>query len=243
MVNRMAEKISSETVQARTTENIMGIASIPSLLAKFAIPSVISMVVNSIYNLVDQIFIGQGVGYLGNGATNVIFPLSTFAMAFALLIGDGSASFMSLMLGKKEERKAARGTVAGMISIVIAGVIMMCVYLTFLEPLCRLFGATDAILPYALQYGSITAIGIPFCSVCAGWASIIRADGSPKYNMIGLLTGCAINLIGDPIFIFVFHWGVAGALCVPLGRCRSCVGNYPRTDSKRAYQCCLYPPF
>ncbi len=189
----------------------LGTEKIGKLLARFAIPGITSMVVNALYNIVDQIFIGQGVGYLGNGATNVIFPLSTFAMAFALLIGDGSASFMSLMLGKKEERKAARGTVAGMISIVIAGVIMMCVYLTFLEPLCRLFGATDAILPYALQYGSITAIGIPFCSVCAGWASIIRADGSPKYNMIGLLTGCAINLIGDPIFIFVFHWGVAGA--------------------------------
>ncbi len=192
-------------------ENILGTEKIGTLLAKFAIPGIASLVINALYNIVDQIFIGRGVGYLGNAATNVIFPLSTFAMAFALMIGDGTASFISLMLGKKEDKKAAQGTVAGMIFTVVSGVLIAAIYLIFLRPLCTLFGATENVMPYALQYGGIIAIGIPFCAVCAGYASIIRADGSPKYNMVGLLVGCVLNLIGDPVFIFVFKWGVAGA--------------------------------
>ncbi len=192
-------------------QNILGTESIGRLLFKFSVPGIVSMVVNALYNIVDQIFIGQGVGYLGNGATNVIFPLSTFAMAFSLMVGDGTASFMSLMLGKKEDEKAAKGTVAGLVFTVVSGIVIMLLYLIFLEPLCRLFGATDEILPYALEYGGIITIGLPFCAICSGYASIIRADGNPKYNMIGLLAGCVINLIGDPLFIFVFHWGVKGA--------------------------------
>ncbi len=191
--------------------NSLGTEKIGRLLARFAIPGIASLVVNALYNIVDQIFIGQGVGYLGNGATNVIFPITTFAMAFSLMIGDGTASFLSLMLGKKEFKKAAQGTAAGLIFTVIAGILIAAVVLVFLKPLCILFGATDAILPYAIQYGGISAIGIPFSCICSSYASIIRADGSPKYNMVGLLVGCALNLIGDPIFIFVFHWGVAGA--------------------------------
>lgn len=191
--------------------NALGTEKISSLLAKFAIPGIISMLVNALYNIVDQIFIGRGVNYLGNGATNVIFPLSTFAMAFALMIGDGCASFMSLMLGEKEEQKAANGTCAGLVFTFASGIVIATVYLIFLKPLCIFFGATEAILPYALQYGSVICLGLPFCAVCVGYASIIRADGSPKYNMAGLLTGCIINLIGDPLFIFVFKWGVAGA--------------------------------
>ena len=191
--------------------NILGTEKIGKLLAKFAIPGIISLVVNALYNIVDQIFIGRGVNYLGNGATNVVFPLTTFAMALALMVGDGTASFMSLMLGKKEEDKAAKGTCFGLIFTFVMGLVIAVIYLIFLKPLCLFFGATDAILPYALSYGGIISLGLPFCCICAGYASIIRADGSPKYNMVGLLAGCIINLIGDPLFIFVFHWGVAGA--------------------------------
>ncbi|MCR5762644.1 MAG: MATE family efflux transporter [Treponema sp.] len=197
--------------QSKQHTNILGTEKIGNLLIKFSIPGIASLLVNALYNIIDQIFIGQGVGYLGNGATNVIFPLTTFAMAFALLIGDGTASYMSLMLGKKEERKAAQGTAAGLISSIIIGIIIAAIYLIFLKPLCILFGATDAILPYAMDYGKIISLGIPFCAVCAGYSSIIRADGSPKYSMTGLLVGCVINLIGDPIFIFVFKMGVKGA--------------------------------
>lgn len=192
-------------------ENILGREKIGKLLAKFAIPGIISMVVNSLYNIVDQIFIGQGVGYLGNGATTVIFPMITFAMAFSLLFGDGSATFLSLKLGEKKEDEAARGTGAGIIGFVGIGIIITILYLIFLEPLCKLFGASEAILPYAKDYGRIIAYGLPFCAVCAGGASIIRADGNPKFNMIGLFAGTIINVVLDPIFIFVFHWGVKGA--------------------------------
>lgn len=192
-------------------ENILGTEKIGKLLAKFAIPGIISMVVNSLYNIVDQIFIGQGVGYLGNGATTVIFPMITFAMAFSLLFGDGSAAFLSLKLGEKKEDEAARGTGAGIIGFVGIGIIITILYLIFLEPLCKLFGASEAILPYAKDYGRIITYGLPFCAVCAGGASIIRADGNPKFNMIGLFAGTIINVVLDPIFIFIFHWGVKGA--------------------------------
>lgn len=192
-------------------ENILGTEKIGKLLAKFAIPGIISMVVNSLYNIVDQIFIGQGVGYLGNGATTVIFPMTTFAMAFSLLFGDGSAAFLSLKLGEKKEEEAARGTGAGIIGFVGIGIIITILYLLFLEPLCKLFGASEAILPYAKDYGRIITYGLPFCAVCAGGASIIRADGNPKFNMIGLFAGTIINVVLDPIFIFIFHWGVKGA--------------------------------
>ena len=192
-------------------ENILGREKIGKLLAKFAIPGIISMVVNSLYNIVDQIFIGQGVGYLGNGATTVIFPMITFAMAFSLLFGDGSATFLSLKLGEKKEDEAARGTGAGIIGFVGIGIIITILYLIFLEPLCKLFGASEAILPYAKDYGRIITYGLPFCAVCAGGASIIRADGNPKFTMIGLFAGTIINVVLDPIFIFVFHWGVKGA--------------------------------
>ncbi len=191
--------------------NILGTEKIGRLLIKFAVPGIVSMVVNSFYNIIDQIFIGQGVGYLGNGATTVIFPLTVFAMAFALLLGDGAASYMSLKLGEKDEQAARRGMASGVIGVALAGIIMGVIYVIFLEPFCRLFGATDQILPYAMDYGLITSVGVPFLCVCCGFSSIIRADGRPVFNMAGLLTGCVLNLILDPVFIFVLGWGVKGA--------------------------------
>ena len=212
--------------QSKQHTNILGTEKIGNLLIKFSIPGIASLLVNALYNIIDQIFIGQGVGYLGNGATNVIFPLMTFAMAFALLIGDGAASYMSLMLGKKEDRKAAQGTAAGLISSIIAGIILATIYFIFLKPLCVLFGATEAILPYAMDYGRIITMGIPFVAICAGYSGIIRADGSPKYSMAGLLTGCILNLIGDPLFIFVFGMGVKGAaLATIIGQIANAIIN------------------
>lgn len=191
--------------------NILGTEKIGKLLLKFAVPGIVSMVVNSFYNIIDQIFIGQGVGYLGNGATTVIFPLTVFAMAFALLLGDGAASYMSLKLGEKNEQEARRGMAAGVVGIVAAGLIIAAVYIIFLEPFCKLFGATEQILPYAMDYGFISSLGIPFLCICSGFSGIIRADGRPVFNMAGLLTGCVLNLVLDPVFIFVFNWGVKGA--------------------------------
>lgn len=210
--------------QETPRENILGTEKISSLLVTFAVPGIVSMIVNSVYNIVDQIFIGRGVGYLGNGATNVVFPLTTLALAFAMMIGNGAGAYMSLMLGRKQEKEAAKGIAAGMLGTIVVGFTLMILYMIFMEPLLHLFGATDAIMPYALTYGRISAIGIPFLSISAGFSSIIRSDGSPKWNMVGLMMGCIINIILDPIFIFVFKMGVAGAgIATITGQFANCI--------------------
>ena len=135
--------------------NIMGTAPIPKLLAKFAIPSVISMLVNSIYNLVDQIFIGQGVGYLGNAATNVVFPFVTIAMAISLMVSVGTAANVGLHLGGKEQDSADL-TLGNGLTLALSSGIILCIFgEIFMVPLLRLFGATDTVLPYAVDYGRI----------------------------------------------------------------------------------------
>lgn len=206
--------------------NILGTEKIGRLLMKFAIPGVIAMVVNSLYNIVDQIFIGRGVGYLGNGATTIIFPMTTLAMAFVVLIGDGAASYFSLKLGEKQDEKAAGGAAAGIIATIITGAAICLIYNIFLAQLCRLFGSSEAIMPYAIDYGRVISLGMPFFAVCCSLSSIIRADGSPKFNMIGLFVGTIINVTLDPIFIFCFKWGVTGAaLATILGQAANAVLN------------------
>lgn len=192
-------------------ENPLGTEKISVLLRKFSVPGIICMVVNALYNIVDQVFIGRGVGYLGNGATNVIMPMTVIALALALMTGDGAAAYLSLKLGAKEPDKAARGVANAAVILITGGLIICTTYILCLADLCKLFGATSETLPYALEYGSIIALGIPFSCLSAGLSGIVRADGSPKYSMAGLLTGSIINLICDPLFIFVFNWGIAGA--------------------------------
>lgn len=192
-------------------ENPLGTERIGKLIFSFAVPSIISMVVNALYNIVDQIFIGQGVGYLGNGATNVVMPLTVIVTALSLLIGDGAAAYLSLKLGESDARSAAKGVGCAISAMVIAGIVLCVLFNLFLEPLCVAFGATESILPYALDYGRIISLGVLFSALDSGMAGIIRADGSPKYSMAGLLIGCATNVILDPIFIFVFQWGAKGA--------------------------------
>lgn len=191
--------------------NELGTEKINKLLLKFSLPSVVSLVLNAIYNMIDQIFIGQGVGYLANGATNVIFPLMQLAVAIGLLIGDGTASFINLKLGQNDQKAASKGMAAGIVGLLISGIILVIVYNIFLEPLCWLFGATDQTLPYALQYGRVISCGIIFCMFSCGTMSMIRADGSPGVAMMGLVAGCVVNLIGDPVAIFILGWGVRGA--------------------------------
>lgn len=191
--------------------NPLGTERVGKLMVRYAIPSVISIVVNSLYNMVDQIFIGQGVGYLGNAATNVILPLTTILLALGLLIGDGTAAYMSLSLGKGRAQAAAYGVGNAITLTVGISVVLMILFEIFLEPLCLLFGATEGNLPYALEYGSIIVLGFPFAMIDGAFGSIIRADGRPKASMAGLLIGCITNIILDPIFIFVCHWGVKGA--------------------------------
>ena len=205
----MAEQVSIKG--ENTVENPLGTEKIGKLMIHFAVPSIISLVVNSLYNMVDQIFIGQGVGYLGNAATNVILPLTTFAMALALMVGDGVAAFMSLNLGKNEADEAAHGVGNAIAFTVGLGIILTILFELLLHPLCRIFGATENSMPYALRYGRIIVLGFLFFAIDTAFASILRADGRPKASMAGLLIGCMTNMILDPLFIFVFKWGIAGA--------------------------------
>ncbi len=192
-------------------ENILGTKPIPELLLKFAVPSVISMLVNSIYNLVDQIFIGQGVGYLGNAATNVVFPFVMISMAVSLMISVGTAANVGLNLGKGDQDQANRILGNGLFLALISGFVILILGEGFMVPLLRLFGATDNILPYAIDYGRIYLVGTVFTTIGILLNDIIRADGNPSYSMRAMLLGAGINIVLDPLFIFVFHWGVQGA--------------------------------
>ncbi len=192
-------------------ENILGKEKISRLMLKFSVPCIISLLVNSLYNIIDQIFIGWGVGYLGNGATNVVFPLVMVALAFALMFGDGTSAYLSLKLGEKKKDEASKGVGNGIILAVIVSIILCVSVLLFLPQLLNVFGCTDVLRDYALSYGYIIAIGLPFMMVGTSLNSIIRADGNPKYSMISMIAGAVLNLILDPIFIFVFNMGVEGA--------------------------------
>ncbi len=191
--------------------NILGTEKISRLILKFAVPSIIGMLVNAMYNIVDQIFIGQGVGILGNAATNVAMPLTTICTSLGLLFGVGGASGFNLELGRRNKEKA--GQIAGnaIFMLVICGVLVSAVTLTFLNPLMRAFGASDTVLPYALDYTGITAFGFTFMILSSGLSNLIRADGKPTYSMICLVTGAVLNMILDPILIFVFDMGIQGA--------------------------------
>ncbi|HIY18890.1 MAG TPA: MATE family efflux transporter [Candidatus Blautia avistercoris] len=197
----------------RTVEqaNPLGYEKLSRLLKGYAIPSVVAMLVSSLYNIVDQIFIGQGVGYLGNAATNVSYPLTTICLSIALLIGIGSASQFSLQLGAKEEENAARTVGTAVTMMIASGILYFILIEIFLHPLLNIFGATADVIPYAESYTRITAVGMPLLIVMNGMSNLARADGSPKYSMACMLTGALINTILDPIFIFVFDMGVAGA--------------------------------
>ena len=181
------------------------------LIARFAVPAIISMLVSSLYNIVDQIFIGQGVGMLGNAATNIAFPVSIICTATALLLGIGSASNYNLEAGAGRNDRAAEIAGNGLAMLVICGVVIGAVVLIFLNLLLHLFGVTKEILPYAQDYTGITAIGIPFLILTTGGNHLIRADRSPTYSMTCMLTGAILNTILDPLFIFVCHWGIKGA--------------------------------
>ena len=181
------------------------------LIARFAVPAIISMLVSSLYNIVDQIFIGQGVGMLGNAATNIAFPVSIICTATALLLGIGSASNYNLEAGAGRNERAAEIAGNGLAMLVICGVSIGAIVLIFLNPLLHLFGVTKEILPYAQDYTGITATGIPFLILTTGGNHLIRADRSPTYSMTCMLTGAILNTILDPLFIFVCHWGIKGA--------------------------------
>ena len=204
----------SEVSAAQNTvksENILGTEKIGKLLLKFSVPGIVSMLVNSIYNLVDQIFIGHGVGYLGNAATNVNFPFVQMMLALSIMVAAGTAANVGLNLGRKQEEEADHYVGTGFVLALASGVFVMIVGEIFMTGLLYFFGCTDMVLPYALDYGRIVLIGFPFVSCGILMSDLIRADGSPRYSMIAMVSGAVFNIVFDPIFIFVFHWGVKGA--------------------------------
>ena len=193
------------------TQNPLGFKKESRLLVEFAIPCVISMLVTALYNIVDQIFIGQGVGMLGNAATNIAFPFSTTCTAISLLLGIGSATNVSLKLGAGREKESASYAGCGILLMTISGIALFAITTLFLTPMLTFFGATKEVLPYAKQYTRITAIGFPFLIMNTGMSKLILADGSPRYSMISMLVGAIVNTILDPIFIFSLHMGMTGA--------------------------------
>lgn len=191
--------------------NPLATDNIGKLIFKFATPSIISFLVSALYNIVDQIFIGQGVGMLGNAATNIAFPLNTICTALALLLGIGGSSNFNIRMGQKKEEEAAYIVGNSIVSMVISGVTLSLLVIIFLKPLLLLFGSTEDIMPYALTYTRITTLGIPFLIFSTGCSNLIRSDDSPTYAMLSTLSGAILNTILDPIFIFVFDLGMAGA--------------------------------
>lgn len=193
----------------------LGNAPVGKLMVKYAVPCIISLLVAALYNIVDQIYIGWGVGAEGNGATNIVFPLTVLSLAIATMIGDGACSFVSISLGRRDVDSAHRTVGNAIVLTVVSSLLVMAVYLIFQGPILRLFGATDEVSQltrdYAKDYFVWIAAGIPFYMFGQAMNPIIRSDGSPRLAMVATVAGAIANIILDPIAIFVFHWGVMGA--------------------------------
>lgn len=212
------------TETKKTQNYYLAAEPIGKLLLKFSVPCVLSMLVSALYNIVDQIFIGQSVGYLGNAATNVVYPFTVVALALALLIGDGTAALLSLSLGRKDDKTSHRCVGVGIILTVLTGLLLALAGFLFIDQILNLFGVTQASYPYAREYMKVILLGIPFYMFTSGMNSPIRADGAPGYAMISMVLGAVLNLILDPIAIFVFHMGVRGAaIATVVGQVASCL--------------------
>lgn len=237
MTRRNKEDSEMEQVNnpKQNSGNPLGCAPVVKLISKFAIPSIISMLVTSAYNITDQIFIGHMVGIYGNAATNVAFPIVTFTMAFAQLIGVGTAANFNICLGAKKEDDAKQYIGTGLTLIPVIGFFIMGIVLLLKMPILTLCGATDNALPLARLYVGITAFGIPFSLLFSAGSFLIRADGSPAYSMACTISGAVLNILLDWLFMFVFQWGIQGAAAATvIGQIFSaalCIGYFFRFKS------------
>ena len=195
----------------KETNNPLGVQPVNRLLSQFAIPSIISMLVGSLYNIVDQFFIGQRVGELGNAATNIAFPLSTSCLELALLIGIGGSSAFNLAMGSGHEKRAVNIMGNAVVLLAGSGLVLSIITLLFLKPLLLFFGSPKAVLPYAMEYTKITAFGFPFLLLSTGGGHLIRADGRPRITMLCNLVGAVLNTILDALFVFGLNLGMSGA--------------------------------
>lgn len=190
----------------------LGSEKITKLLRKFAVPCIISLLISALYNIVDQIFIGNSrLGFLGNAATSVVFPITIISFAFAWCFGDGAVALMSIRQGQKDNKGIAKIIGNTITANVIASIVFIIFSFIFMDPLLRLFGATDASLPLAQSYFRIILYASTASMAGGVLSGIIRADGSPAFSMVVTVTGAIINIILDPIFIFGLDWGVEGA--------------------------------
>lgn len=186
-----------------------------TLMGKYAVPCIISLLVAALYNIVDQIFIANAsyLGSYGNAANTVVFPLTVVALAIAVLIGDGCCAFVSICLGANEKENAHKSIGSATLLCVIASLVLTAVYLVFQEPILVMFGGkvNAETFHYAKEYFFYITIGIPFYMFGQTLNPIIRSDGSPRFAMISTLAGAVVNIILDPVFIFGFRWGMMGA--------------------------------
>lgn len=192
-------------------ENVLGTERVGKLMAKFAIPSIVAMMVSAVYNMADQLFIGNAVGTLGNAATSVAFPLSMLCTSLALMFGIGGASSFNLSMGEGKTEDAPYYVGNAITMLLSVGVLLFVLTEIFLTPMLLGFGSSASVLPLAKQYVSITAIGFPFLIITVGGGHLIRADGSPRMTMICNASGAIINIILDALFVLVFRWGMVGA--------------------------------
>ena len=188
---------------------------IGKLMKQYAIPCIISLLVGALYNIVDQIFIANAsyLGSYGNAANTVVFPLTVVALAIAVMVGDGCCAFVSMALGRSEMDKAKRSVGNAVIMILVGSLVLTVVYLIFADGIIAMFGGTvnKETFHYSQEYFFYITLGIPFYMFGQAMNPIIRADGNPKFAMFSTLAGAAINIVLDPIFIFVCKWGMMGA--------------------------------
>ncbi len=185
------------------------------LMWKYAIPCVISMLVAALYNIVDQIFIANAdyLGSYGNAANTVVFPMTVVAIAIAVMIGDGCCTFVSISLGAREQENARRGIGSSILAVIAVSLLLTVIYLIFQEPILTAFGArvNDGTFRLSKEYFFWITLGIPFYMFGQALNPIIRSDGSPRFAMVTLVVGALLNIILDPICIYILHWGMAGA--------------------------------
>ena len=198
-----------------TGNQFLGTERIGKLMRQYAIPCIISLLVGALYNIVDQIFIANAsyLGSYGNAANTVVFPLTVVALAIAVMIGDGCCAFVSMALGRNEVDKAKRSVGNAVVLSIAGSLVLTAIYLVFADGIIAMFGGTvnEETFRHAQEYFFYITLGIPFYMFGQAMNPVIRADGSPRFAMVSTLAGAVINIILDPIFIFVFKWGMMGA--------------------------------
>lgn len=199
-------------MEKRRESKFLGEEKISRLLVKFSVPCILSLLITSLYNIVDQIFIGNSeLGYLGNAATTIVFPITIIAVAFAWAFGDGTAAYLSIAQGKKDTKNIHKCVGNSIGATIIVSIIFVILGFVFMDNILFAFGASESTVALARNYFVIILIAIPIYMLMNMMNAVIRADGSPQYSMISMSVGAVINIILDPIFIFVLKWGIEGA--------------------------------